>query len=120
MEFNEGMENRAKQFIPFAALKGFDVALQKKESENDVKTSEFIGNTDQIPVPVIASYSSNGKVIPLYFSIENARIKVSRVKWQDRMHEWGCKFRCEIIIDDVVKEVDLYYYKNKDIWTLKY
>lgn len=121
MEFKEGMENRAKQFIPFAALKGFDEALQKKETENDENEMDgFIGNTNQIPVPVIASYSSNGKIIPIYFSIEDVKVKVYRIKQQSRMYEWGCRFRCEIVINDVVKEVDLYYYKNKSTWTLKY
>lgn len=29
------VSNRAKQFVPFAALKGFEEAMREKEREND-------------------------------------------------------------------------------------
>lgn len=31
------VSNRAKQFVPFAALKGFEEAMREKERENDRK-----------------------------------------------------------------------------------
>lgn len=33
------IENRAKQFMPFAALKGLEEALEKKEKEIELKNS---------------------------------------------------------------------------------
>ncbi|MBO5146572.1 MAG: hypothetical protein J6C19_13775 [Lachnospiraceae bacterium] len=122
MDFKEEMENRAKQFIPFDALKGFDAALHQKEQEHNQNNANELmeQHTGHMPVPVIASYSSHGKVVPLYFSVEGAKVKISRVKWQERMQEWGCKFRCEVMADHAVKEVDLYYYKNKNTWMVHY
>lgn len=116
-------QNRAKQFMPFAALKGYDEALRENEicdeSGSYSRPDNYMDNPLLVPVPVIASYSRNGDVIPLYFSIEGLRVKISKVKWKDTGKEWGYHFRCEIIMDDMSEDVDLYFYKNKNVWTLR-
>ncbi|MBQ2257396.1 MAG: hypothetical protein II247_01810 [Lachnospiraceae bacterium] len=113
-------QNRAKQFAPFAALKGYEDALAESETGGEKAQEEnFMGNSSQIPVPVIASFNSNGDVVPLYFSTEGFRIKVEKVQWKEAGKEWGSRFRCEVIVDDVMEEVDLYFYRNRNVWTLR-
>lgn len=104
--------NRAKQFSPFAALKGYEEALSDKEAPSvDLK--------NQIIVPVIASFNNDGKIIPLYFAIEGIRIKIDHIKWESPNKAWGTQFRCEITLYDHVDTIDLYYYDSKRIWTMK-
>lgn len=111
-------QNRAKQFIPFAALKGYDEAL----SENEVKENGNQENTTilyQEAVPAITSFSKDGDIKPLYFSINGTKIQILKIKWQEVEKEWVNHFKCEIVINNTIKEVDLYFYKNKNVWTLK-
>lgn len=113
-------QNRAKQFAPFAALKGYEEALAENETNGEeMREENFMGNSSQIPVPVIASFNTNGDVVPLYFSTEGFRIKIEKVRWKETGKEWGSRFRCEVIVDDVVEEVDLYFYRNRNVWTLR-
>lgn len=79
----------------------------------------LINNEEQIPVPVIATFNKDGKFYPLYFSVEGIRIKVDNIKWVSNKCVWGYSFRCEVTLSDRVETVDLYYYKNLNIWTLK-
>lgn len=83
------------------------------------KDNPLINNENQIPVPVIATFNKDGKFYPIYFSIEGIRIKVDRIKWVSDKNVWGYTFRCEITLADRVETVDLYYYKNLNIWALK-
>ena len=111
-------EQRAKQFAPFSALKGYEEALREKE-----KTAPRLELTEeeknQVPVPVIATFSKDGKVKPVYFSIEGIRLKVDHIKWQDERAVWGNQYRCEVTLGDRVEEVDLYYYKTDCICTMR-
>ena len=85
------------------------------------KENPLINNENQISIPVIATFNKDGKfyLYPIYFSIEGIRIKVDRIKWVSDKSLWGYTFRCEITLSDRVETVDLYYYKNLNIWTLK-
>lgn len=109
---NMDQSNRAKQFSPFAALKGYEEALSEKEAPS-------VNLKNQIIVPVIASFSNEGKIIPLYFAIEGLRIKIDHIKWESPNKTWGTQFRCEITLHDHVDTIDLYYYDSKRIWTMK-
>ena len=106
------VSNRAKQFAPFAALKGFEEALREKESP-------IICNEGQVAVPVIATFNKDGKFDPLYFSLEGIRIKIDKIKWVDDKCLWVYTFRCEITLSDRLETVDLCYYKNLNVWTMK-
>lgn len=92
------------------------MAYHKPVEEKD---NPLINNKDQIPIPVIATFNKNGKFYPLYFCIEGIRIKVDNIKWVSDKSVWGYKFRCEITLSDRVETVDLYYYKNLNIWTMR-
>lgn len=85
----------------------------------EAQINPLINYEEQTPVPVIASFNKSGQFYPLYFSIEGIRIKVDSVKWISDKAVWGYKFRCEITLVDRVEEVELYYYKTYNIWTLK-
>lgn len=82
------------------------------------KINPFITNETIIPVPVIASFTSDGRIKPLYFSVDGIQFKIDNILSQDervsRIH-----FRCDITLSDRVEQVDLYFYKNEYTWTLK-
>jgi len=102
---------RAKQFEAFDALSGLSEAVHAKEAPK-------VNMTDQIPVPVIVSFSKDGGMVPLYFSVNGIRIKVDNICWKNENKTWGSRYRCEITLSDRVETVDLYYYNVERIWTM--
>lgn len=112
-------EQRAKQFAPFSALNGYEEALRAKEKTAVPKTELTKEEKDQITVPVIATFSKDGKMLPIYFSVEGLRLKIDHIKWQNDKAVWGSQYRCEVTLGDRVEEVDLYYYKTRSVWTMK-
>mgnify|MGYP000079107816 FL=1 len=68
-------------------------------------------------VPVIASFSSNGEMIPLYTVINSVRFKIesSRQEEQRNGQNW-ITFRCRIIDNDIRKEMELFYCVNEHAW----
>lgn len=79
----------------------------------------LINNTEQVPVPVIATFNKDGKYYPIYFSLEGIRIKIDNIKWTSEKALWGSMFRCEVTLVDRVEEVDLYYYKTNNVWMMR-
>ena len=88
-------------------------------SPAEEKENPLINNVNQIPVPVIATFSKEGKILPLYFSIEGIRLRIDHIRWQSDKALWGNQYRCEVTLGDRVEEVDLYYYKTNSIWTMR-
>lgn len=82
------------------------------------KAHMFDVNKRIVPVPVIATFSKEGEVRPLYFSAEGIRIKIDNIKWKQRRVDY-IEFRCEITLSDRVEEIRLYYYTKEQIWTLE-
>ena len=85
---------------------------------NSDKAHMFDVNPRVVPVPVIATFSKDGDVRPLYFSAEGIRIKVDNIKWKQQKMAY-IEFRCEITLSDRVEEVRLYYYTREQIWLLE-
>ena len=112
-ELHYKMDNsqRAKQFAPFDALKGFKEELKKKEKGNP----EYNG---QIPVSVIASFSTLGETIPVYFGLNGNRYHIDNIVWSAK-GKWGAKYRCEITDGEYVKTIDLIYYITDNEWKIK-
>ena len=54
------------------------MAYHKPDEE---KSNPFINNPNLVIVPVIASFSTDGKMIPVYFSVEGIKIKIDKVIW---------------------------------------
>lgn len=82
------------------------------------KAHQFDENPNVIPVPVIATFSKNGNVCPLYFAVEGIRMKIDNIKWrQEKMSH--IEFRCETTLSDRVEEVRLQYFFREQIWTLE-
>lgn len=73
---------------------------------------------DITPVPVIANFSNDGKVCPLYFAAEGIRIKIDNIKWQKGNNIY-LEFHCEITLSDRVEEIRLVYYFRNHVWGLK-
>lgn len=103
--------NRAKQFAPFAALKGFEEELKQKEND----APEI---TDQYPVSVLASFNPEGKMVPVFFGFDGNRIKIDHIVC-DWHGTWGSKYKCEITDEEYVKTIYLIYYKTNNEWKLK-
>ena len=85
-----------------------------KEAENP-----FAYNPNIVPVPVIASFDTQGKIIPLYFRYEGLKLKVDHLKWSSDRMEFIIKYCCEITLQDRIQEVTLYYHKKMDMWTME-
>lgn len=79
----------------------------------------FAHNPNLILVPVIASFDTFGKIIPLYFRYEGLRLKIDHIKWFNDRTVDIVKFCCEITLQDHVQEVILYYHKKNGMWTLE-
>ena len=79
----------------------------------------FAHNPNLILVPVIASFDTFGKIIPLYFRYEGLRLKIDHIKWFNDRTVDIVKFCCEITLQDRVQEVILYYHKKNGMWTLE-
>ena len=83
------------------------------------KENPFVYNPNLVPVPVIASFDTSGKIIPLYMRFEGLRLKIDHIKWFDDRMIYVIKFCCEITLQDRVQEMILYYHKKNDMWTLE-
>lgn len=72
---------------------------------------------NMIPVPVIASFSTEGKIMPLYFRYKECGSIPVTMKTYIK-YITGYKFTCECEIDDRIQEVCLIYYWNESKWFL--
>ena len=75
-----------------------------------------------IPVSVIASYSVDGGMKPLYFHYDSSRytetVKIEGVKTINHLPMVGADFKCFIIVGDRQKTVVLRYMKREEQWYL--
>lgn len=112
----EKMDNtrRAKQFVPFDALEGHMDSIKTAE-----KKEILYDETTQEAVPVIVSFGRQGGMIPLYFMVDGVQLKISKVIWQSNNKTWGNQYRCEAILNERIWTVDLFYYSNYRMWTMK-
>lgn len=83
------------------------------------KEAPFINNPDLIPVPVLASFSLDGKMIPVYFAVEGLKIKIDSVVWGKEGLAWGSHYRCRICTSGITDEINLMYFKNQNTWVMK-
>lgn len=104
-------QNRAKQFAPFDALKGHNEAIKEKEAP-------VFNIENQVAVPVIANFNSEGGMIPIYFAMNGIKIKIDNIQWKSDKKTWGSQYRCEFVLNNRVETVDLFYYNTHRIWTM--
>lgn len=104
-------EHRAKQFAPFDALSGFDRHLRNAEAK------EYALPPNQEKISLIASISTIGKMIPLWYSYHGMKFKIEHVIWSLEKDDWN-QYRCEIHDNQIKKIVDLFYYKEITLWTI--
>lgn len=81
--------------------------------------NSFASHKKHIPVPVIASFNPEGKMIPIYFSIEGLRIKVEKILWSTENYVWGNQYHCQITLGEQSEQVDLFFFKTRGVWTLQ-
>ena len=93
-------ENRAKQFMPFAALKGFEEALEKKEKIVVPKAELCDDYKEQLDFR-LSQMQCGDMVTVVYFSDDNyVRITgiLSKMKLEER---WIQVVRTKIFFDDI-------------------
>ncbi len=66
-------------------------------------------------VPVIASFSTDGDIKPLYVRIDGQPRKIRSYKEKNRYHN-GIDFACRIEMDDRIIPVTVSYFKEEDKW----
>lgn len=68
-------------------------------------------------VTAIASFDSQGHVLPLYIGINGNSYKVHSA-WMKPAFKGHLEFNCQIIDDGCLKPVVLSYHKTEDVWTI--
>ena len=82
----------------------------------------FMENIDQaksIKVPVIASFSTDGKMIPLYFRYEGEKIEVGKVISVAQYPAW-IKFACETVSENLSTDYFLLYNTREQYWLFEH
>lgn len=81
--------------------------------------STILDNPKHVLIPVIASFDSDGTMIPVYFSIEGLRIKIQKILWHTENLIWGNQYHCQVLLSDQEETVDLFFFKTTNSWTLE-
>lgn len=74
-------------------------------------------NREMIPVPVIASFTAEGKIMPLYFRYKDYGSIAVTMKSYVR-YITCYQFTCECEIDNQTEQICLIYYWNESKWFL--
>jgi len=69
-------------------------------------------------VPVIASFSTNGGVQPLYFQFGEKAIKIHSVHWCEKKYN-TFRFECTAELEGYVREVNLTFFPSDNRWIMK-
>ena len=79
---------------------------------------EFLRNASHIRcVPVIASFSSEGSIKPLYVSIDAVRLKIeSCIREPQKSGDKWIIFSCTAIDGKFRKQIKLHYYTTEPAW----
>ena len=75
-------------------------------------------NKNLILTPVIASFDTEGKIRPLYFSFEGLRLKIDNIKCIKKLTDSQIEFACEITLIDRVKTAYFVYHTNYRAWSI--
>lgn len=73
--------------------------------------------TQEKPVPVIASFSNEGGIRPLYIRIggESRKVISARVKSDFRNHT---EYYCKVVVDNRAIDITLSYYSDLRTWAI--
>ncbi|MCQ2521808.1 MAG: hypothetical protein MJ105_05465 [Lachnospiraceae bacterium] len=66
-------------------------------------------------VPVIASFDTAGRIVPLYVRLSGEVYRVDSFFVNERFENIK-SFRCQILVRDTLKPLQLTYYKEEDVW----
>ncbi|MCI8379053.1 MAG: hypothetical protein HFH72_11110 [Lachnospiraceae bacterium] len=69
-------------------------------------------------VPVIASFSTNGGIQPLYFQYDDRAVKIMSVHWCEKKYD-AFRFECTAELDGYVREVNLTFFPADNRWFMK-
>lgn len=72
-------------------------------------------NKKMEPVPVIASFSVDGEIKPLYVRLQNITLKILSYCIIDQNLAW-IEFRCTVEDQGIRKNIKLYYYMHEPSW----
>ena len=72
-------------------------------------------NKKMEPVPVIASFSVDGEIKPLYVRLQNESLKIIDFCILGQDLAW-IKFRCVLVDQGIRKNIKLYYYMHEPSW----
>lgn len=72
-------------------------------------------NKNLEPVPVIASFSADGEIKPLYVRLQNMSLKILSYCITDQNLAW-MEYRCTVEDQGIRKTVKLSYYLHEPSW----
>ena len=67
-------------------------------------------------VPVIASFDTEGRMLPLYVRINGESLKVHSAWLQSEFSKFV--YRCQIIDQGILKPLVLTYHPHENVWTI--
>lgn len=85
----------------------------EKEWEN-----EELNNEKQTVIPAIASFSTNGTVLPVYARLGDMKLKIEKVNWHKPLSVFGERYYCLASSCGVEFEVVLTYHTREQLWTI--
>ena len=68
-------------------------------------------------VPVISSFDREGNISPLYVRIDGESLKIYNAYQVDSPYKL-LHFKCEVMIFDCVRPLDLMYHVNEHTWSI--
>lgn len=80
--------------------------------------SIYDDNPSVKPVPVIASFSDSGEIIPLYFKYDSCEYKIENIISINKSSPLQIVFRCEIVDNNIKKQIKLSFMREDYCWLL--
>ncbi len=78
-----------------------------------------VTDTNNVSVPVIATFSNGGNIKPLFVQIKGERYKIMS-SWSREYGRDIITFMCTVVCYSVQREICLTYHKQETCWTMKY
>ena len=69
-------------------------------------------------IPVIASFDSNGHIVPLYVRIDGLSLKVDSFWIKSSSFHNVVDFNCKLIDGEYLRPISLSYHQSECIWTI--
>ena len=75
--------------------------------------------TNNVIVPVICSYNTQGECKPICFRYDNEKVMIDRVEYSKPNSIFGMIYRCLVTVSGTQKYISLYFNDKTHQWSLR-